>query len=76
MSAAQFALLEALTRDLARGDALEAALNADRNFDLGCALRHFVALGALAGARLQRHSGKRDRRHEKALTDEPANAIG
>jgi hypothetical protein len=51
LSAAQFALLAALARDLTLGEALDAAHNADAFFDLGPALRHFVSLGAMAAWR-------------------------
>jgi hypothetical protein len=52
LSAASFALLAALAGDLTLGAALDAAQNADAAFDLGSALRHFVALGVLTGATL------------------------
>ena len=57
LSAASFALLAALADDLTLGAALDAAQNADAAFDLGSALRHFVALGVLTGATLQELSG-------------------
>jgi hypothetical protein len=57
LSAASFALLAALAGDLTLGAALDAAQNDHAAFDLGSALRHFVALGVLTGATLQELSG-------------------
>jgi hypothetical protein len=52
LSAASFALFGALAQQLTLGEALAAAHHAEAEFDLGAALRHFVALGAFADATL------------------------
>jgi hypothetical protein len=52
LSPPEFALLETLARDFFLGAALESAQQHDRAFDLGAALRRFVALNALTGATL------------------------
>jgi hypothetical protein len=57
LSAAHYALVAALARRATLGAAFDAARKADAAFDLGAALRHLVALGALTAARL---GGARD----------------
>jgi hypothetical protein len=51
LSAARFALFEALSRGDALGLALERAQAIDAEFDVGAALRHLVELNILAGVR-------------------------
>jgi len=59
LSVAQAALLKALAHDLTLGEALDAAQNVDPAFDLGAALRQFVALGVLTHATLPQGRGNR-----------------
>jgi hypothetical protein len=51
IAAADFAILDAFSQGGSLADALESAYAADRDFDLGEALRRFVGLGVLAGTR-------------------------
>jgi hypothetical protein len=52
LSVGDFTLLGALARDTALGDALEAARALNPDFNLGAALRRFIALGVLTGVRI------------------------
>lgn len=56
LTAAGYALLAALAQDSSLGAAMDAAQKADAAFDLGRALRQFVALGALTTVILGRSS--------------------
>lgn len=57
LSASEIALLETLTQDCCLGAAFEAAQKSDTAFDLGAALRRFVALRALTSATVRQPSG-------------------
>lgn len=52
ITAADFALLQAFSRQAPLADALEQARSLDVEFDLGEALRRFISLGVLAAAHL------------------------
>ena len=56
LSAAEFALLDALAEDHCLGDALDIAAAVDTAFELGVTLRRLVALGAFTGATLRQSS--------------------